>query len=56
MADGTVRCIDSEIPFDIPDLWEWVRLGSIFAHNTGKALNGNGGAGEPHPYLGLFRK
>ena len=21
-----VRCIDSEIPFDIPDTWEWVRL------------------------------
>ena len=51
MADGTVRCIDSEIPFAIPESWEWVRLGSIFAHNTGKALNGNGGAGEPHPYL-----
>ena len=51
MADGTVRCIDSEIPFDIPDSWGWVRLGSIFAHNSGKALNGNGGSGEPHPYL-----
>ena len=21
-----VRCIDEEIPFDIPDTWEWVRL------------------------------
>ncbi len=21
-----VRCIDEEIPFDIPDIWEWVRL------------------------------
>ena len=26
MADGTVRCIDSEIPFDIPDTWAWCRL------------------------------
>lgn len=26
MADGTVRCIDSEIPFDIPESWEWCRL------------------------------
>jgi type I restriction enzyme S subunit len=23
------RCIDDEIPFDIPDSWEWVRLGTI---------------------------
>lgn len=21
-----VRCIDDEIPFDIPDIWEWMRL------------------------------
>ena len=24
--DSEVRCIDEEIPFDIPDTWEWVRL------------------------------
>ena len=23
------RCIDEEIPFEIPDSWEWVRLGSV---------------------------
>ena len=28
-----------EIPFDIPESWKWVRLGEIFSHNTGKALN-----------------
>ena len=32
-------CIDDEIPFDLPDGWEWSRLGFVFAHNTGKALN-----------------
>ena len=26
---GVERCIDDEIPFDIPDTWAWVRLGSI---------------------------
>ncbi|MBR6177551.1 MAG: restriction endonuclease subunit S [Bacteroidales bacterium] len=30
---------DDEIPFDIPDSWVWVRLGEIFTHNTGKAMN-----------------
>ena len=33
------RCIDDEIPFEIPDSWAWARLGTIFQHNTGKALN-----------------
>ena len=26
--DGVERCIDDEIPFDIPDSWEWIRLGN----------------------------
>lgn len=29
---------DFEKPFDIPDSWQWVRIGEIFQHNTGKAL------------------
>ena len=28
-ADGTVKCIDDEIPFEIPQSWCWVRLGNI---------------------------
>ena len=28
---------EDEIPFDIPGSWKWVRVGEIFAHNTGKA-------------------
>ena len=30
---------DDEKPFDIPESWKWVRVGEIFAHNTGKAMN-----------------
>ena len=26
---GVERCIDDELPFEIPDSWEWVRLGNI---------------------------
>ena len=37
--NGNERCIDDEIPFEIPISWEWIRLGNLFFHNTGKALN-----------------
>ena len=33
--DGVERCIDDEIPFDIPYSWEWVRLGSLFVLLSG---------------------
>ena len=29
VATGEVKCIDEEIPFDIPQGWEWCRLGEI---------------------------
>ena len=38
-------------PFDIPDSWEWVRLGDLFQHNTGKTLNRNGQTGVMHRYI-----
>ena len=28
LATGEVKCIDEEIPFEIPTTWEWVRLNS----------------------------
>ena len=28
-ADGSVKCIENEIPFDIPDSWTWARLVSL---------------------------
>ena len=33
--DGIERCIDNEIPFDIPENWAWCRLGSIGDTNIG---------------------
>ena len=27
--DGVERCIDDELPFEIPDSWVWVRLGTV---------------------------
>ena len=27
--DGTVKCIEDEIPFEVPDGWEWCRLPAI---------------------------
>ena len=44
-------CIADEVPFDIPDSWEWVRLGEIYQHNTGKALNASNRSGELLTYI-----
>ena len=44
-------CIADEVPFDIPDTWEWVRLGEIYQHNTGKALNASNRSGELLTYI-----
>ena len=29
LATGEVKCIDEEIPFDVPQGWEWCRMGCI---------------------------
>ena len=36
--DGVERCIDDELPFEIPESWEWVRLGTIAAVLGGKRI------------------
>ena len=36
LATGEVKCIDDEIPFEIPKGWEWTRIGNIFNHTSGK--------------------
>lgn len=30
---------EDEKPFEIPESWKWVRVGEVFSHNTGKAMN-----------------
>ena len=35
-ADGSVKCIEDEIPFELPDGWAWARLGSIANIVTGR--------------------
>ena len=44
-------CIADEVPYEIPESWEWVRLGEIFHHNTGKALNASNRSGELLTYI-----
>ena len=49
--NGIERCIDDEIPFEIPDSWAWARCGEIFQHNTGKALNSSNRSGRMLRYI-----
>ena len=44
-------CIADEVPFEIPESWEWIRLGELFQHNTGKALNSSNRSGELLTYI-----
>lgn len=34
-SDGNVKCIEDEIPFDIPNTWSWCRLNNIGSTNIG---------------------
>ena len=38
---GEVKCIDEEIPFEIPNGWEWCRLGSIVDFSTNLLVRSN---------------
>ncbi|MDE6284494.1 MAG: restriction endonuclease subunit S, partial [Bacilli bacterium] len=46
-----VKNITEEIPFDISENWEWMRLGTLFHHNTGKALNSSNTKGIKRQYI-----
>ena len=51
-ADGKVVCIDDEIPFEIPQGWEWCRISHLFLHTSGKQQNyTNKGKGTPQRFI-----
>ena len=35
LATGEVKCIDEEVPFEIPVGWEWERIGNLFETTSG---------------------
>ena len=43
--------ITNSIPFDIPLSWQWIRLGTLFNHCTGKALNASNKEGVMKSYI-----
>ena len=36
--DGTVKCIEDEIPFEVPEGWEWCRVRDVASVKGGKRL------------------
>ena len=51
-ADGKVVCIDDEIPFEIPQGWEWCRISHLFLHASGKQQSiSNKGNGTPQRFI-----
>ena len=52
LATGEVKCIDEEIPFEIPQGWEWTRIGNIFNHASGKQQSSsNKSNGKPQKFI-----
>ena len=50
-ANGDGKNIDSDIPFELPLSWEWCKIGDLFTHNTGKALNSSDTNGTIMTYI-----
>ena len=46
-----VRSLADEVPFDIPDSWEWVTLQTIATSSLGKTLDKAKNKGDLKPYL-----
>ena len=50
--DGTVKCIEDEIPFDVPEGWTWARLKHICMMAAGKAKSTD--QIKPKPFEGCY--
>ena len=53
LATGEVKCIDDEIPFEIPKRWEWCRLKHMCSMQAGKNISASEIYDEKsvlHPY------
>ena len=47
-----MKCIDEEVPFEIPQGWEWTRIGNIFNHSSGKQQSSsNKSGGTPQKFI-----
>ncbi|MDE6492191.1 MAG: restriction endonuclease subunit S, partial [Lactobacillus sp.] len=46
-----IKEITEEIRFDLPNKWQWCRLGTIFMHNNGKQLNKGNTQGKLMKYI-----
>ena len=46
-----IKEITEEILFDLPDKWQWCRIGTIFMHNNGKQLNKGNTKGKLMKYV-----
>ena len=52
LATREVKCIDEEVPFEIPQGWEWTRIGNIFNHSSGKQQSSsNKSGGTPQKFI-----
>ena len=53
LVTGEVKCIDEEVPFEIPQGWEWCRLKHICSMQAGKNISANkifSDKSNSHPY------
>ena len=53
LATGEVKCIDDEVPFEIPKGWEWCRLKHICSMQAGKNISASKiflDSSVSHPY------